>query len=115
MAIGVGPWVSAQAGNTLTITALGDQTVPNNAYTGPSATTAPYNQKTISVTTASAPHAPAAGDASAASTAIARALTERSLLERHEDHGDGPERRAELPGSAAGAVRPSGITPRAVR
>ncbi|MBV8803653.1 MAG: hypothetical protein JO042_01375, partial [Sinobacteraceae bacterium] len=43
----VGPWVS-KAGNTLTITALGDQMVPNNAYSGPSATTAPYNQKTIS-------------------------------------------------------------------
>jgi hypothetical protein len=42
----VGPWVSA-AGNTLTITALGDQAVPNNAYNGPSATTAPYNQKTV--------------------------------------------------------------------
>ena len=42
----IGPWVSA-AGNTLTITALGDQLVPNNAYTGPSATAAPYNQKTI--------------------------------------------------------------------
>ncbi len=34
---GVGPWVSA-AGSTLTITALGDQTVPNNALLGPSAT-----------------------------------------------------------------------------
>jgi hypothetical protein len=43
---GIGPWVSA-AGHTLTITALGDQTVNNNAYSGPSATTAPYNQKTI--------------------------------------------------------------------
>ncbi len=43
---GVGPWVSA-AGKTLTIKALGDQTVLNNAYSGPSATTAPYNQKTI--------------------------------------------------------------------
>ena len=43
---GVGPWVSA-TGHTLTITALGDQTVPNYAYSGPSATTAPYNQKTI--------------------------------------------------------------------
>ena len=43
---GVGPYVSA-AGNTLTITALGDQMVPNNAYSGPAATTAPYNQKTI--------------------------------------------------------------------
>jgi len=41
-----GPWVSA-AGHTLTINALGNQTVPNNAYSGPSATTAPYNQKTI--------------------------------------------------------------------
>jgi hypothetical protein len=43
---GIGPWVSA-AGNTLTITALGDQTVPNYAYSGPAATTAPFNQKTI--------------------------------------------------------------------
>ncbi len=42
----VGPWVSA-AGHTITITALGDQTVPNYAYSGPAATTAPYNQKTI--------------------------------------------------------------------
>ena len=45
-ATAVGPWVSA-AGNTLTITALGDQSVPNYAYSGPSATTAPFNQKTI--------------------------------------------------------------------
>ena len=35
------------AGHTLTITALGDQTVPNYAYSGPAATTAPFNQKTI--------------------------------------------------------------------
>jgi hypothetical protein len=43
---GLGPWVSA-AGHTLTITSLGDQLVPNNAYTGPGATTAPYNQKFV--------------------------------------------------------------------
>ena len=43
---GVGPYVSA-ALHTLTIHALGDQQVPNNAYSGPSASTAPYNQKTI--------------------------------------------------------------------
>ena len=43
---GVGPYVNG-AGDTLTITALGDQMVPNNAYTGPSATTAPYNLKFI--------------------------------------------------------------------
>ena len=43
---GVGPWVSA-AGQTLKITALGDQLVTNNGYSGPSATTAPYNQKTV--------------------------------------------------------------------
>src|SRR5438270_6574660 len=43
---GIGPWVSA-AGHTLTIYALGDQMVPNNAYVGPSGTTTPYNQKTI--------------------------------------------------------------------
>jgi Bacterial Ig domain len=41
-----GPWVS-QAGNTLTINGLGDQSVPNYAYSGPSATTAPYNLKTV--------------------------------------------------------------------
>src|SRR6202162_1558068 len=43
---GVGPWVSG-SGKTLTITALGDYAVTNNAYNGPSATTAPYNQKTV--------------------------------------------------------------------
>jgi hypothetical protein len=43
---GVGPWVST-SGHTLTIRSLGNQFVPNNAYSGPSATTAPYNQKTI--------------------------------------------------------------------
>jgi hypothetical protein len=44
---GVGPWVAAGTGHTLKITALGDQTVTNHAYTGPQATTAPFNQKTI--------------------------------------------------------------------
>jgi hypothetical protein len=43
---GVGPWVSA-AGGTLTINALGDQLVNNYGYSGPSATTAPFNQKTV--------------------------------------------------------------------
>jgi hypothetical protein len=43
---GVGPWVSGTGGR-LTITALGDQAVPNNAYSGPSAAAAPYNQKTV--------------------------------------------------------------------
>jgi hypothetical protein len=41
-----GPWVSAVS-HSITINALGDQLVPNNAYSGPSATTAPYNQKKI--------------------------------------------------------------------
>jgi hypothetical protein len=41
-----GPWVSA-AGKKLTVIALGDQMVENNAYSGPSATTAPFNQKKI--------------------------------------------------------------------
>ncbi|WGS40885.1 Ig-like domain-containing protein [Burkholderia sp. JSH-S8] len=43
---GAGPWVSAP-GHRLTINALGDQQVPNNAYTGPSQSTAPFNQKFI--------------------------------------------------------------------
>jgi hypothetical protein len=44
----VGPWVSASGtGHTLTITALGDQTVPNNAYSGPSAQAPPFNAKTV--------------------------------------------------------------------
>jgi hypothetical protein len=43
---GIGPWVS-QAGNTLTITALGDQQVNNSAYSGPSANAAPFNSKTV--------------------------------------------------------------------
>ncbi len=44
---GIGPWVSASGPRRITITALGDVPVPNNAYSGPSATTPPYNQKTI--------------------------------------------------------------------
>ena len=43
---GVGPWVSAP-GKTLAITALGDQNVNNYGYAGPSAKTAPFNQKTV--------------------------------------------------------------------
>jgi hypothetical protein len=43
---GIGPWV-ANSGNTITITSLGVVSVPNYAYSGPSATAAPYNQKTI--------------------------------------------------------------------
>jgi hypothetical protein len=43
---GVGPWVSA-AGHNLTITALGDVVVPNYAYSGPGAGTAPFNLKFI--------------------------------------------------------------------
>jgi len=42
----VGPWVAA-AGHTLTIKALGDTQVPNNAYAGPQQTAAPYNQKKV--------------------------------------------------------------------
>jgi hypothetical protein len=41
-----GPYVRT-TGGTLTITALGDQTVPNPSYQGPFATTAPYNAKTV--------------------------------------------------------------------
>jgi len=44
---GVGPWVSASA-HTLTITSLGIQSVPNNAYSGPAATAPPFNAKTVS-------------------------------------------------------------------
>ena len=45
---GIGPWVSASgSGHTLTIHALGDQIVNNYGYSGPSATTAPFNQKKI--------------------------------------------------------------------
>lgn len=46
-----GPWVSAAGtGHTLTINALGPQTVPNYAYSGPSAVTSPFNAKTITRT-----------------------------------------------------------------
>jgi hypothetical protein len=44
---GVGPWVASNTNRTITITSLGIVSVPNNAYSGPSATAAPYNQKTI--------------------------------------------------------------------
>jgi hypothetical protein len=43
---GTGPWLSS-LGHTLTINAQGDQQVPNHAYTGPSATSGPFNQKFI--------------------------------------------------------------------
>jgi Bacterial cadherin-like domain len=42
----VGPYVAA-AGNTLTIKALGDQQVESYAFSGPQATTAPWNQKRV--------------------------------------------------------------------
>jgi hypothetical protein len=43
-----GPWVSGSgAGHTLTITALGDVPVDSYAYSGPSVTTAPYNQQKV--------------------------------------------------------------------
>ena len=43
---GIGPWVSA-GGHNITITALGDQIVNNYGYSGPQATTSPFNQKTV--------------------------------------------------------------------
>jgi hypothetical protein len=43
---GPGPWVSA-AGHKLTITSLGNQQVLNHAYSGPAATTSPYNERFI--------------------------------------------------------------------
>jgi hypothetical protein len=43
-----GPWVSAGGtGHTLVITAVGDTILPNYAYSGPAASTAPFNQRTI--------------------------------------------------------------------
>ncbi|HXJ90059.1 MAG TPA: hypothetical protein VMS18_24820 [Candidatus Binatia bacterium] len=45
---GVGPWVAAPGpSHTITIHALGDQNVSSYAYSGPQATTAPWNNKTI--------------------------------------------------------------------
>jgi hypothetical protein len=42
-----GPYLKPNGAMKLTITALGDLSVPNNAYGGPSATTAPFNQSTM--------------------------------------------------------------------
>jgi hypothetical protein len=44
--VAAGPWVSA-TGNKLVITAVGDTILPNYAYSGPAASTAPFNQRTI--------------------------------------------------------------------
>jgi hypothetical protein len=44
---GIGPWVSKTGARKITITALGNVIVPNHAYSGPAASTAPYNQRTI--------------------------------------------------------------------
>jgi hypothetical protein len=43
---GIGPWVGAD-GKQLTIYALGTQPVQNYGYSGPSAATAPFNQKAV--------------------------------------------------------------------
>jgi hypothetical protein len=43
---GVGPWISG-FNKTITITALGDVQVNNSAYSGPSASVAPFNMKTV--------------------------------------------------------------------
>ncbi len=48
---GVGPWIANDGRtHTITITALGAQNVPNYGYSGPSATTAPFNAKTVTRT-----------------------------------------------------------------
>ncbi len=45
---GAGPWLSGTgSSHVLTITALGDQVVPNHAYSGPASTNAPFNEKFI--------------------------------------------------------------------
>jgi hypothetical protein len=45
---GKGPWVAAGgSSHPITIHALGDAVVNNYGYSGPSATTAPFNQKTV--------------------------------------------------------------------
>ncbi len=44
---GDGPFITPGGARTLTITAMGLTPVPNPAYEGPAATTAPFNQKTI--------------------------------------------------------------------
>jgi hypothetical protein len=45
---GVGPWIAAPgAAHPITIHALGDQSVNSYGYSGPSATTSPWNQKTV--------------------------------------------------------------------
>jgi len=43
----VGPWVSSGGAMSLTIKALGDQPVDNYGYSGPSATSSPYNQQKV--------------------------------------------------------------------
>ena len=42
----VGPWVAADQ-HSITITALGNQDVPNYGYTGPQATASPFSKKTV--------------------------------------------------------------------
>jgi len=43
---GIGPWIGG-FGHTITITALGNVQVNNSAYSGPSASVAPFNLKTV--------------------------------------------------------------------
>ncbi len=88
---GIGPWVSAP-GNTLTITALGDQQVNNNAYSGPSANTAPFNAKTITrhYGFGSQCTSPTAGNATCntmSSVTIGGVNRDHQQLERYVHHG----------------------------
>ena len=96
---GIGPWVSA-AGTRSRSHSLGDQMFRTTAYSGPSATTAPYNQKTI---TRHYGFGALQGTGSVVRSAGYRAHSDE--LERYADHGHRAQRRAGLRDATAGAVR----------
>ena len=94
---GMGPWVSAAGPtHTLTVLAQGDVQVPNHAYMGPSATTAPYNQKTV------ARHY---GFGSSPGQVTIGGVSATASLERPETCRNGAIWRTQLCCAATGAVR----------
>ena len=118
---GVGPWVSA-AGHTLTISRTGRSDREQLCVFGPSAKTAPYNQKTINrhYGFLRAVHQSDRRQRNlqyAVQRDHRRKGRDHHRLERHVHHGHCPGRRAELRPAAAGAVwrldravRPTQIT-----
>ena len=103
------PSARSTRNGVLTITALGDQVVPDNAYSGPAATTAPFNAKTITRhygfgdTNAPLRLPPALACNTLSSVTIGGATATITSLVGRSDPGDRAGQRADVHPAAAGA------------